>query len=237
MTVMDFFGCASLAFGPPLAMFAFTIANDPIKIIILIASAFFWLISLLLSSVLWYTIPFQNHLMFGLLYSVLLQEAFRYLLYWVLRKAEKGLEKVTTTEVVNGRHVFAYVCGLGFGFMSGAFALVNVLADAVGPGTMGLKHGTEYFFIISASTTLCFILLHTFWGIIFFAALDKRNWGQIIWVIGSHLSVSFMTLLNIEQLFAISLSFGYTILIINAILAFKVAGGKIVNITQCFIRN
>ncbi|KAF7417611.1 hypothetical protein HZH68_000264 [Vespula germanica] len=237
MTVMDFFGCASLAFGPPLAMFAFTIANDPIKIIILIASAFFWLISLLLSSVLWYTIPFQNHLMFGLLYSVLLQEAFRYLLYWVLRKAEKGLEKVTTTEVVNGRHVFAYVCGLGFGFMSGAFALVNVLADAVGPGTMGLKHGTEYFFIISASTTLCFILLHTFWGIIFFAALDKRNWGQIIWVIGSHLSVSFMTLLNVEQLFAISLSFGYTILIINAILAFKVAGGKIVNITQCFIRN
>lgn len=121
--------------------------------------------------------------------------------------------------------------------MSGAFALVNVLADAVGPGTMGLKHGTEYFFIISASTTLCFILLHTFWGIIFFAALDKRNWVQIIWVIGSHLSVSFMTLLNIEQLFAISLSFGYTILIINAILAFKVAGGKIVNITQCFIRN
>lgn len=77
MTVMDFFGCASLAFGPPLAMFAFTIANDPIKIIILIASAFFWLISLLLSSVLWYTIPFQNHLTFGLLYSVLLQEAFR----------------------------------------------------------------------------------------------------------------------------------------------------------------
>ncbi|XP_036147333.1 gamma-secretase subunit Aph-1 isoform X2 [Monomorium pharaonis] len=134
MTLMDFFGCACLAFGPPLAMFTFTVAAEPIRIIILIASAFFWLISLLLSSVLWYAVvPLQEHLAFGLVFSVLFQEGFRYLLYWVLRKAERGLEKVTTTHVADSRHVFAYVCGLGFGFMSGAFALVNVLADAVGP--------------------------------------------------------------------------------------------------------
>ncbi|XP_015183259.1 PREDICTED: gamma-secretase subunit Aph-1 [Polistes dominula] len=238
MTVMDFFGCAFLAFGPPFAMFTFTIANDPIKIIILIASAFFWLISLLLSSVLWYAVvPLQDHLSFGLVFSVLFQEAFRYLLYWVLRKAERGLEKVTTTHVADSRHVFAYVCGLGFGFMSGAFALVNVLADAVGPGTMGIRHGTEYFFIVSASTTLCFILLHTFWGVIFFAALDKQKWGQIVWVVGSHLFVSCMTLLNVYKLYAASISFAYIILVINAALAFKVAGGKIQNIAQCFLRN
>ena len=28
--------------------------------------------------------------------------------------------------------------GLGFGLMSGAFSLMNVLADALGPGTVGL---------------------------------------------------------------------------------------------------
>lgn len=235
---MDFFGCAFLAFGPPLAMFTFTVADDPIKIIILIASAFFWLISLFLSSVLWYiVVPLQNHLAFGLVFSVLFQEAFRYLLYWVLRKAERGLEKVTTTNVIDSRHVFAYVCGLGFGFMSGAFALVNVLADAVGPGTMGLRSGTEYFFIISASTTLCFILLHTFWGVIFFAALDNEKWGQIVWVVASHLFVSCMTLLNVQQYFVASLFFAYTILVFNAALAFTVAGGKVKNIAQCFSRN
>ena len=37
MAVLEFFGCAFIAFGPPLAMFAFTIAKDPIRIIILIA--------------------------------------------------------------------------------------------------------------------------------------------------------------------------------------------------------
>ncbi|XP_024892692.1 gamma-secretase subunit Aph-1 [Temnothorax curvispinosus] len=238
MTVMDFFGCACLAFGPPLAMFTFTVAAEPIRIIILIASAFFWLISLLLSSTLWYAVvPLQDHLAFGLVFSVLFQEGFRYLLYWVLRKAERGLEKVTTTHVADSRHVFAYVCGLGFGFMSGSFALVNVLADAVGPGTMGLRQGTEYFFIISAATTLCFILLHTFWGVIFFSALDKRNWGQIVWVVASHLVVSCMTLLNRYQAYVASLLSAYIVLVITAALAFKIVGGHAQSLILCFRRN
>ncbi|XP_070150131.1 gamma-secretase subunit Aph-1 [Polyergus mexicanus] len=238
MTVMEFFGCAFLAFGPPLAMFTFTIAAEPIRIIILIASAFFWLISLLLSSVLWYAVvPLQQNLAFGLVFSVLFQESFRYLLYWVLRKAERGLEKVTTTHVADSRHIFAYVCGLGFGFMSGAFALVNVLADAVGPGTMGLWQGSEYFFIISAATTLCFILLHTFWGVIFFSALDKRNWGHIIWVVGTHLFVSCMTLLNRYQAYAASLLSAYIVLVITTALAYKASGGWIQTSILHFQRN
>lgn len=153
-----------------------------------------------------------------------------------MRKAERGLEKITTTHVVDSRHVFAYVCGLGFGIMSGAFALVNVLADAAGPGTMGLKQGTEYFFIISAATTLCFILLHTFWGVIFFAALDRKNWGQIVWVVGSHLFVSGMTLFNVHQFYMASLLSAYGILIITTSMAFKVAGGRVQNISHCITR-
>lgn len=224
---MGFFGCAFLAFGPPLAMFIFTIAHEPIRIIMLIASAFFWLISLLLSSVLWYiVVPLQDYLAFGLVFSVLFQESFRYLLYWVLRRAEKGLDKLTTINVADSRDAFAYVCGLGFGIMSGSFALVNVLADAVGPGTMGLRSGTEYFFIVSSATTLCLILLHTFWSVIFFSALDRKKWGLVIWVVVSHLFVSCMTLLNRYQVYMVTLLTAYTVLVLTAALAFKVAGGR-----------
>ncbi|XP_015119124.1 gamma-secretase subunit Aph-1 [Diachasma alloeum] len=237
MAVMDFFGCALLAFGPPLALFTFTVSVEPIRIIILIASAFFWLISLLLSSILWYAVvPLQKHLAFGLVFSVLFQEGFRFLLYCVLRKAEKGLEKVTTAHVADSRHIFAYVCGLGFGFMSGAFALVNVLADAVGPGTMGLRQGNEYFFILSAATTLCFILLHTFWGVIFFSALDRKNWGQLAWVVCSHLFVSCMTLLNKLEVCGPTLLAAYAVLTMTGALAFRIAGGKFQNIPMCFAR-
>lgn len=78
MTLMDFFGNAFLAFGPPLAMFTFTIAIEPIRIIILIASSFFWLSSLLVSSVVWFAIvPLRPYLSIGIVYSVIFQEVFR----------------------------------------------------------------------------------------------------------------------------------------------------------------
>ena len=53
MTAFTFFGCALTAYGPALSLFLITIASDPVKIIILILSAFFWLLSLLISSILW----------------------------------------------------------------------------------------------------------------------------------------------------------------------------------------
>lgn len=237
MTLMDFFGCTFLAFGPPLAMFALTIAIEPIRIIILIASAFFWLSSLLVSSIVWFSIvPLRTYLSIGLVYSVIFQEVFRFLLYSVLRKAERGLEKVTTAHVADSRHVFAYVGGLGFGLMSGAFSLVNVLADAAGPGTMGLRQGNDFFFLVSSATTLAFILLHTFWGVVFFSALDNKKWGQVAWVVCSHLFVSAMTLLNGKGHQVISLSAAYVVLMITAILAFSVAGGRARNLINCFIK-
>lgn len=41
------------------------------------------------------------------------------------------------------------VAGLGFGLMSGLFSLINVLADSVGPGTVGLYGDSNYFFLTS----------------------------------------------------------------------------------------
>lgn len=74
MTVAEFFGCAFLAFGPAIAMFTFTIAHDPIRIIILIAAGFFWLLALLLSSILWFAVvPLRTTLAFGMVFSVLFQ--------------------------------------------------------------------------------------------------------------------------------------------------------------------
>ncbi|XP_046400044.1 gamma-secretase subunit Aph-1 [Ischnura elegans] len=230
MTLMEFFGCTFIAFGPPLAMFTFTIAKDPIRIIILIASAFFWLLSLLLSSILWFlVIPLKSYLAFGLVFSVLFQELFRFLIYKLLCKAEMGLRRVTDagTHASNSKHVLAYVSGLGFGVMSGAFSLVNVLADAIGPATMGLRDGTDMFFVTSAATSLCIILLHTFWGVIFFSAVDKNNYLQLLWVLGSHMLVSCLTLLNRRELYFATLIPAYIVMVITAVIAYVVVGGTL----------
>lgn len=241
MTVTEFFGCTFLAFGPPLAMFIFTIACDPVRIIILIAAAFFWLLALLLSSLLWFiVVPLRNKLIFGVVFSVLFQEAFRYITYRILRKAEGGLKKITddnNAQITENKHILAYVSGLGFGIISGAFSLVNVVADAVGPATMGLKQGSDMFFITSAATSLCFILLHTFWSVIFFNALDNKIVLHVVWVVGTHMFVSCLTLVNYYEMYAASLVPAYIVMVLTGLFSFKIVGGSLASFKACIKAN
>lgn len=61
-----------------------------------------------------------------------LQELFRYGMYRLLRRTEAGLKEISENQDIGSNKMeMAYVSGLGFGTMSGAFALVNVLADSV----------------------------------------------------------------------------------------------------------
>ena len=82
------------------------------------------------------------------------------------------------------------VVGLGFGMMSGAFSLVNILADSLGPGTVGFNGEPQDFFMISAMLCMAMILLHTFWGVITFDALDQKKWINLAYVWLSHFTVS-----------------------------------------------
>ena len=87
----------------------------------------------------------------------------------------KKLTETEETEIFANKHLLAYTVGLGFGLMSGAFSLVNVLAASLGPGTLGFNGEPHNFFIVSSIMTLCMILLNTAWGVIFFASLDSGD--------------------------------------------------------------
>jgi anterior pharynx defective protein 1 len=245
MTLMQFIGCTFIAFGPPFAIFCLIIASDPIRIIILISSSFFWLLSLLLSSILWSSVvPLKDYLIFGVTFSVIFQESFRYLFYRVIRKAEKGLQKVSEVgsspghKIFNSRSQLAFVSGLGFGLMSGAFSITNILADSVGPGTVGIRGDSHYFFICSSMTTLAFILLHTFWGVIFFKACDNRNYPLIAYVVISHLTASAVTFINAKpHLYWLSILLEYIITATTSVIAFHSSGGSINSLKSAFSRH
>ena len=187
--------------------------------------------SLLLSSILWsIVVPLRDDLAFGVTFAVLFQEVFRYLFYRLLRKAEAGLQKVSevgASGVITplNRLSLAYVAGLGFGIMSGAFSLVNVLADAYGPGTVGIKGDPSDFFVVSAFTTLAFVLLHTFWGVIFFQSMDRSQYIKASYVVLSHFAVSYVTLTNRGHLYAVSITVVYVFMVVSGLLAFVSAGG------------
>lgn len=175
MTIAEFFGGVFLVFGPPLAMFLMTIAHDPIRIIILVAAAFIWLCSLLLSSLVWLLISqLGTFTIVGVVVSIFIQvpiyqpswqcqscyttrqcrkcyvtntcqsfhftqEAFRYIIYRILRETETGLQDVSdNSRITENKHILAYVSGFGFGIMAGAFSIVNILADTVRMGVLSL---------------------------------------------------------------------------------------------------
>ncbi|KAG7270085.1 hypothetical protein CRUP_020354 [Coryphaenoides rupestris] len=229
MTASVFFGCTFIAFGPAIALFVFTIARDPLRVIFLIAGAFFWLVSLLLSSLVWFiSVQISNKesatqqkglLIFGVVLSVLLQELFRFGYYKLLKKANEGLLALSQEETMPiSIRQLAYVSGLGFGFMSGAFSVVNILADSVGPGTV-------------AFMTMAIILLHMFWGVVFFDACEKRRWWCLVVVIASHLLVSCVTFQN--PYYVRSLVPTYIIMFLMGVWAFCCAGGSLRNLKLC----
>jgi len=237
MTVMAFFSCALTAYSPALALFVVTIAKDPVRVIILILSAFFYLLSLLFSSILWSAVvPLREKLAFGLVFSIFFQELFRFGIYALLSKADAYLKKLTENEetrIFANKHILAYVVGLGFGMMSGAFSLINVLADSVGPGTVGFDDKPQDFFMISSLLCMAMILLHTFWGVIAFNAWDQRNWFHLMYVWATHLTVSCLTLLNEKQHYWASAIPMYVCLIASGIIAFRVSGGQLQKALAC----
>lgn len=127
----------------------------------------------------------------------------------------------------------AYVSGLGFGIISGLFQSVNILADAIGPGTMGMTSGSDVFFITSATFALCIILLHTFLNIIFFNGLINSNKMQISYVVLSHLIFSCITFFNSSELYGFTLTFSVANVILTMFYAFNILGGTMAKLKYC----
>ncbi|XP_036116632.1 gamma-secretase subunit APH-1B [Molossus molossus] len=243
MTAAVFLGCACIAFGPALALYIFTIATEPLRIIFLIVGAFFWLLSLLLSSLVWFVArsiagdndgPVQKYLLiFGVLVSVLIQEMFRFAYYRLLKKANEGLKIMNPDEEAPSMRLLAYVSGLGFGIMSGVFSFVNTLSDSLGPGTVGIHGDSPHFFLNSAFMTLVIILLHVFWGIVFFDGCERNNRYALLVVLLTHLLVSALTFISPH--YGISLLSAYTIMVFMGVWAFFVAGGSCRSLKLCLL--
>merc|ERR1712117_624099 len=166
MTALTFFGALFTAYDIPLSLFIFTSAADPVRVILMMLSAFFWLLSLFLSSILWFAVvPLKETLAFGLVFSVLFQEVFRLLIYLLLRKADAFLRKLTeneNTKIFRNKHILSYVVGLGFGGES------------------------QSFFMVSAALCLALILCHTAWGVVTFHGYDERKYHYVAFVWAAH---------------------------------------------------
>lgn len=88
------------------------------------------------------------------------------------------------------------VSGLGFGLMNGAFSLMNVLTDYIGPGTVGLKGDSHHFLLVSSLTALAFILLNVAWSILMSESVEKSDKRLAIIVFGTHVAATTIVSVN-----------------------------------------
>ncbi|XP_054926564.1 gamma-secretase subunit Aph-1-like [Dermacentor andersoni] len=242
MTLLEFTGCSLLGFGPTLSMFVLTVAGQPSRVIVFVTGSFFWLLSLLLASLTWLALlPLRHYTTPGVAIAVLSQEGFRLLFFRVLRKAERVLNAVALTgadEVarMRSRLSFAYAAGLAFGAMSALFSLLGQLADALGPGTAGLHGSTPRRLDAAAITAATFSVLHVFWALVSFHALDTRRWSVLAFAPAAHLAASAATLLTPAGDYAVSLGALCAVLVVSAAMAFNAAGGCAGNLAAVFTR-
>ncbi|XP_077553515.1 gamma-secretase subunit APH-1A-like [Haemaphysalis longicornis] len=201
MTLTQCVGYGLTGFGPAISVFALTIAPYPNRVVVMLVSAFGWLVSLVLSTVAWFLLyaSFGLPLILGVTMSVLFQEVARMPVLKMLLRADWALNLCGAAGAVHhgrGMAALAYSSGLGFGLASGAASLLNVLAEASKLGAplgllgvtdkcmregVGIEsdkgglHVPDSVFQMSAMTTCVLALLHTMWSVVSLEALRMRG--------------------------------------------------------------
>ncbi|KAG1139070.1 hypothetical protein G6F37_008933 [Rhizopus arrhizus] len=200
MTLYTFFGCLLFAYGPILSIFLLSIAPNAQYVLLTVSSAFFCLIALLISSVIWYFSKTNNYI--SIVYSIAIQEICRWGFYLMTHKAEKGLNSISANpNSPLNKHVFSFVFGYGYALTNASVGYISLLVESIGPGVMmcpSCPQASLYF--IYAITTTLFSLLHIGWMMIacegYSEIPQKKGYFKVIWVILSHYGASFATTLN-----------------------------------------
>lgn len=184
---------------------------------------------------------------------IVAQEISRVGYFMLLKKAQKGLNKITrqgqisvapgVSDLHNARHMLALVCGLGMGVISALFYTMNAFAIFSGPGTVGLPYALEHG-VLDANTpgkylplcyTLSAILLSLFnvtWTIMVWDTCHKIGRFPTAFVPGaaavvSHLFVAFLSSLNSRGFHILVFSIQFLVLLICIAYCNVIMGGTL----------
>jgi anterior pharynx defective protein 1 len=238
MTLLMFIGCSLVAFGPALALFIMFISKSGQLVVLMIGSSFFWLVSILVSSIVWYIfVPLRTYFAFIIPFAVLLQEGMRWLFFKLYLKAERGLTMGSKSGVgiphTLDNFSASLAIGLGFGLTHGVVMYGSVLVAAIGPGSLFVPACPQIsLFLLSAMFALAFITMHVLLSVISFDAFRLRDWKPFLLktsAIGfTHLLIAYLTLLNQKGGSCVAaLSTVYVVIALIAVFAAKTSFSSI----------
>jgi len=203
MTALLFLGCSLVGYSVPAVVFLYLFARRAQLVIVAISSSFFWLLSQMVYSIIWYfVVPLQTVPWFIVPLGVLSQEAGRYIFFNLYSKAEASFSVVSTNAIAFPMSDFysATAAGLGFGVISSLLLDGSILAFSTGPGTL-FSDTCPHFstFVISAWNAFLMNIFHIFLMIIAFDGYRRRSPIIIACVIIAHLITGLLTLVYLQK--------------------------------------
>lgn len=202
MTVLLRIGCGLLAYSPPFAVLFILLSKRPQLVIIALSGAFFWLCSILITSLLWSIVKVSGNNVwpFVIIASVLFQESCRYLCVLGYRKTEIMIKQSSphSSEVFPLNDLSSSLAsGIGFGTMHSLLMYGSVLVASNGTGVLFEDSCPMMpLIVMSAFNSLAFLILDIVLMILAF--ISDRNKSYLLWVIivAIHLVASMITLAN-----------------------------------------
>jgi anterior pharynx defective protein 1 len=197
MTLVLLAGSLLITFSPALALFILIITRSSQLVILSLGSAFFWLISILLTSIFWYIIPpLKTTYAFIIPFSVLFQEVFRWL-FWLIYDKAYNRGALANDPSKPSNFLASLAIGWGIGTASALILFASVVWHGSGPGFLPAPACPSLsLFYLSALTALLFTLLHMALSVLAFDAYTRRVWWRVAFVVLAHLTASYLTLLN-----------------------------------------
>jgi len=197
MGLLLFFSCILITYAPALALFVLVLSRSAQLIILAMGSAFFWLLSILVSSILWSLVPpLKTAFYFVIPFAVFFQEIVRWF-FWKLYDRGYNHGAFASDSSKPSNFTASLAVGWGIGVASALILYTSVVWHGRGPGFLPANACPHIsLFYISAVIALQFVLLHMMLSVIAFDAFARCSYKWIAFVVGAHLAASFFTLIN-----------------------------------------
>lgn len=198
MTAMMLAGVLLLAYGPSAVLILGYLSRRSSLLVLTITSAFVWLLSLFVTSLIWLAIPpLRTTHGFTMTIGVLSAEGFRAGLLALYVKWEHAANRLLSRKSVPMFNdlTAAIAAGVGYGTMQTVMMYGGMLGGASSEATFYIPSCTAMsFFTATAITALFYNLLHVGLMIIALDAWRRRSWPRGVAVFALHFAFALISL-------------------------------------------
>lgn len=190
-----------MAFSAPFAVFTVLIAKRVQLLIVTITAAFFWLLSLMLTALMWYLLtPLQTSFYVLLPVSVAMQEIARFFFFRLYSRLEQSFSVVSTNAIAFPMTDIysSLAAGVGFAGMHGVLMYGTLISNSAGAGTLFADNCPQFStFVVSSWLAAGFGILHMLLMVIALDGYRNKSTLKLGIVFILHLGANLLTLLNL----------------------------------------